>query len=52
MSNPLNRPYDPETGEPSDVDQNNPVEMSQEDWAEFYANNPDYNIDNDHSMDY
>lgn len=45
-------PYDEQTGEVSDLDQNNPVEMDQDDWAEFYAKNPDYDMDHDHSMDY
>lgn len=35
-----------------DIDQNNPVDMSADDWLEFYATHPDYDIDHDHSMDY
>lgn len=49
--NPYNRPYDPETGEASDFDQNNPTDVSAETWAEIYSD-PDYDLDNDHSMDY
>lgn len=34
----------------SDLDQNNPVDMTQELWAEIYDS--DWDFDHDHSMDY
>ena len=49
--NPYNRPYDEETGEPSDLDQNNPVDLTKEEWQDIYSD-WDYDLDNDHSMDY
>lgn len=35
----------------SDFDQNNPVDCTMEQWQDIYSN-PDYDMDNDHSMDY
>lgn len=34
-----------------DRDDENPVDVSAEKWTEIY-NNPDYDADHDHSMDY
>lgn len=37
----------------SDRDDNNPVDMTSDDWAEFYSKRRDFDdyLDNDHSMD-
>lgn len=37
--------------EMDDLDQNNPTDCSMETWQEIYSN-PDWDMDNDHSMDY
>ena len=34
-----------------DLDQNNPVDLTKEEWQDIYSD-PDYDLDNDHSMDY
>lgn len=34
-----------------DLDQNNPIDVSADEWAEIYAD-PDYDLDHDHSMNY
>jgi hypothetical protein len=35
-----------------DRDDNNLVDMTADDWSEFYARNREYDMDHDHSMDY
>lgn len=37
--------------ERSDLDQDNPVDVSAEVWSDIYADNPEL-LDDDHSMDY
>ena len=48
----MGKPRDPDFED--DRDQNNPVEMDLDRWAEFYAGLDDFEdyLDHDHSMDY